>query len=106
MADASDLLDDIVGQFTNFATETGKSLAQSAGDLATYTAERAQHLAGIYSEPGFREAVIAERDNVALKAGIAAVDEADALDQRFLGLIDGILSTASGALVKLTTGLG
>lgn len=55
------------------AAETGHAVHDS---VAVYAAARAAHLAGIVGQPGFDEAVAAERDAVALYAGVYATDAA------------------------------
>jgi len=67
--------------------------------LTVYAAERAAHLSTLVGQPGFEEAVRAERDNVVLRAGIAATDAADAVDQRTIGIIHGVLLTGAKALL-------
>jgi len=77
--------------------ETGMQLKQSAVDVAVYAAGRAAHLTTIVGQPGFDEALRAERDNVVLFAGVSAVRTADAADQRIVGLIWGALAIAAAA---------
>lgn len=74
-------------------------LSQSTQMIAAYTAERAAFLATLVGQPGYPEAVIAERDSVALRAGIASVAQADSADQRMLGVLQGILQVGATALV-------
>lgn len=87
---------DVAREFLNLITavakETGRSLKVAAGEVAEYAAQRASHLATIIDEPGFAEAVIAERDAVMLFAGMEVVDEADAIDERWIGAIHAGLS--------------
>lgn len=90
--------DEIRTLLQGVVNETGRNLAGSAEDVAQYAAERAQHLARIYDQPGFDLALKAERDNVAMFAGIALVDQADAIDARILGIIEGALSIAKRVL--------
>ena len=77
--------------------ETGLQLQKSAHEVATYASLRSVHLAGAVGQKGFQEAVVAERDAVALYAGIQAVNNADAADNRLLGLIHGALAMAVSA---------
>lgn len=77
--------------------ETGVTLTVSADQLSAYIAERAAVLAGSAGLVGFELAVSAERDNVALFAGLSAHREAKAADQRIIGLIQGALSIAAQA---------
>ena len=78
--------------------ETGGSLKTSSAEVAAYAATRAAHLATISNEPGFDEALIAERDNVLAFAGVSAVRNADAVDARIIGLIHGALAVGVAAL--------
>lgn len=79
--------------------ETGASLGKSAAVVAEYMDQRAQHLAGLVGQPGFEQfAVPAERDNVAMFAGMAAWRAAKAADQRLIGIITGALSLGAKAL--------
>jgi len=91
----TDVTNDLKALFQDAITETGASLQQGAAELAAYAAERAAHLATLVDDPGFQEAVRAERDAVALKAGIAVVQQADATDARILGVIHGGLALAA-----------
>lgn len=93
--------DEIKSLLGDTFTEMGESLKASAQELAQYTAERVDHLATCVGQPGFEQAVIAERDNVALRAGIAAVEEGNAVDQRRLRIITRILQIAATALAAL-----
>ena len=86
------------GLIESTVRETGKQLGASAQELALYATERAQYLSTIVGQPGFDEAVAAERDNVALRAGIAVIGNADAADQRVIGVIAGALAIAAQAL--------
>lgn len=85
------MLDDVV-------KETGVQLKEAPAQLALYMAERASHLATLTLEPGFDQAVIAERNSVALRAGLTAHDQAVALDWRIIGIIQGALRVAAVAL--------
>lgn len=66
-------------------------------EVAEYVATRASHLSKAINEPGFQQAVLAERDNVALFAGISAVNLAEAQQLRFMGLIEGSLTLGARA---------
>lgn len=89
--DFKELLDD-------FVQETGRGLQAGTAELAAYAAGRSAHLSTLVGDPGFAVALRAERDAVALKAGITAVRQGDAADQRIVGLIHGGLSFAAKAL--------
>lgn len=78
--------------------EAGGELTMSAKKIATYMTERATHLSTVVGQPGYEKALIAERNNVAMRAGLQVADDADAFDQRILGLIQGALRIAALAL--------
>lgn len=82
-------------------TSIGKEAEFNAKEVAQYAIQRAEHLSTIVGETGFEEALLAERDNVALKAGIYATRTADLADHRLLGAIQGTLSFASKLIVAL-----
>jgi len=75
------------------------NLQISTDDLAAIAAEESDRLARILenNEPGFEQALIAARDNVALRAGLAVGAFASGLDREWLGLIAGALRFAAGA---------
>lgn len=77
---------------------TGRDLKVSTLEAATYTAQRADHLATIAAtgEPGLDEAVEAARDSVLTFLGIEAVAAADAADARIVGLVHGALAAVLG----------
>lgn len=78
--------------------ETGARLKEAPAALAAYMSQRAEHLSLIAHEPGFDQAVIAERNNVALRAGLEASAQASQLDWQILGMIQGALRVAAVAL--------
>lgn len=77
---------------------TGQSLEQSGREVAAYAATRTAILATLVGQVGYEQAVIAERDAVALFAGLQVVSNADGLRDRILGAIQGALFMAAGAL--------
>lgn len=79
--------------------ETGARLKATPRAIALYMSERALHLSTISHEPGFDQAVRAERNNVAMRAGIETHAQASAIDFQLLGLIQGALRVAAVALV-------
>ena len=79
--------------------ETGADLSKTKDEVAVFMSERALHLSTLTTEPGFGQAVTAERDNVALFAGLKTAEAADATGQRLLGLIGGAIRIAALALV-------
>jgi len=86
-----DLLDEAIA-------ETGMDLEDRKQEVADYAAERSLHLSTIAAEPGFEQALRAERNSVALRAGLAVDDAASAHDQRVFGMIAGALRIAALAL--------
>lgn len=80
------------------AKETGRDLQFNTVAVAAYAAERTAYLSTLVGQPGFEEAVRAERDNVALKAGLTAVATADAADARLIGIIQGVLFLGARSL--------
>lgn len=91
----ADLGSMITSQLAAFAEQTGRDLKADVAAVGAYAAERAAHLATLAGQPGFEDAALAERDNVVLKAGIAAANRGDATDQRLIGIIQGTLRTAA-----------
>lgn len=94
----TDVTGDLKALFEDAIAETGVSLQVGAAELAAYAAERSAHLATLVGDPGFMLAVRAERDAVSLRAGITAVQQADAADARIVGVIQGALSFAAGLI--------
>ncbi len=90
---------DLVGLIQLQASQVGQEIGADVDELARYTAERAAHLALCVGEPAFEEALLAERQNVALYAAIKGVERAHQVDGRLLAAIRGALSLAAHALV-------
>ncbi len=86
---------DLATLFRDVADETGVILRVGADELAAYAAERSANLATLVGSVNFERAVRIERDSVALKAGIIAVQNADQADARLVGVIQGALSFAA-----------
>lgn len=80
------------------AKELGVELRLDLANVTLYAAERTAYLASLVGQAGYDEAVIAERDNVVLRAGISSVQSADKLDQRIVGLIYSTLLFGAQAL--------
>jgi len=68
-----------------------QGISISTAEVAAYAAEQAAKLKDLVGQAGYHEAVKAARDSVALKAGIAATQQADATDSKILGVIEGAL---------------
>lgn len=81
------------------AKRLGISSALELSGVATYAAERMQHLSTLVGDPGYEQALAAEVDAVALRAGIAAVDAGDAADRELFGVIFGSIAMGTRLLV-------
>ena len=82
------------------AGAAGKEIRGDVDELARYAAERAKHLSTLVHDPDFEVAAVAERDNVAMRAGILATRRSDAMDHRIMGMIHGALRIGSSMLIK------
>jgi hypothetical protein len=80
------------------ADRLGKGLSGNLDDVRAYAAARMLHLSGLVGKPGYAEALLDERDNVALKLGLAAVSGADAADRELIGTVGGVLAMGARAL--------
>lgn len=83
----------------DFVDETGASFGNATDAVALYMAERTAYLATLIGQPGYGQAVIAERDNVVLNAALNVVDAADISRDRLIGLVQGALTIGAQALV-------
>jgi hypothetical protein len=98
MTDTNDVKEEFTRLFDELTTEIGAGFQVEAEELAEYAAGRSAHLATLVGDPDFNLAIRAERDAVTLKAGIGAVQQADKIDQRVIGAIQGGLSLAARLL--------
>lgn len=78
--------------------ETGRDLSVSMDEVRAEAANQLIKLSLAAGEPGYERAVIAARDNVALVAGLKSVSNADAVDGRIIGVIQGALFVGAKAL--------
>lgn len=78
-----------------------EELDVAADEAALYASQRSQHLSTLVGQPGFAEAAKAERDNIAIKAGILVVERADDADQRILAALGATLEFAAKVLAAL-----
>jgi hypothetical protein len=88
----------MLSEITASAEEAGVDL-KSIRVVSAYAAERAAVLSALIGHPGYEEAVRAERDNVALRLGIATAAQAHAAEQRMLGVLRTVLSLGARILV-------
>lgn len=80
-------IDDFMNVLQGTLKETGRELQVSVSDLRQRAGEQMAILALAVGEPGYERAVVAARDNVLLLAGIDAVEHADAVDSRIIGVV-------------------
>ena len=83
----------------NTAKELGRDLKGDLEATRVHAAQRMAHLAGAIAEPGFKEALQAEKDSIILKAAGNAVKNADAVDQRLHSIVETALLIGSRALM-------
>lgn len=96
---ASELIaDEFVDLLRRHGKEVGEDLVSDLNAVAEYAAQRVDHLSRCASEPGFREALIAERDNVAMRAALRTVARADDLDARILAITETALQIGARVL--------
>lgn len=79
-------------------SETGADLSASGQAIAQLTAIRAAELSVLVGQPGYDQAVVAARDEIALAAGLESVSNADAATSRVLSLIQGGLMMLAGTV--------
>ena len=80
------------------AEEFETEIKADLNSLAVYTSEQITLLTKAVGQPGFDEALIAARNSIALHAGISATRQADAADQRILGIIQAVLALGVSAI--------
>ena len=84
---------------TTALDEVGVSLKTDINEVVLYAEGRTHYLTTLVGQPGYQMAVIAERDNIALKAGISTSLAADASDQRITGVIHSFIGVAAKAMI-------
>ncbi len=99
-----EITEDFVASLREHAIDAGQELAGDLADVRDYVAARMQHLSKAVTEPGFRSALLAERDSIAMKAAGRAIDRADAFDARLAGIVEGTLIVGSRALAAAIPG--
>lgn len=98
MQSTTNTSNDIIKVLESALKETGKDLGVSLDAVKVKIAEQLALLALAVGEPGYDRAVIAARDNVAFAMGLSAVADADAIDSRIIGVIQGGLSMGARLL--------
>lgn len=94
----NDIGQDFLNLLSEHANALGVALNEDLEGAAEFAEQRALHLQNIVSEPGFREAVLAERDAIALRVTSDAIVAADEVDQRFLAFVGDAIGFAAKAL--------
>lgn len=92
--DFNQAVDELVNLLRVNGQELGQEFISDAGTFRVEAAASLQRLQRAVGEPGFREAVTAERDSLALVGAGRAISRGDAVDNRLLGMLDGFLSIA------------
>ena len=95
---ATELATDIESLLRGIATSAGKQIEADAASLRQYIAEQMIMLSAATGQPGFEEALEASKDSVLLRAGILAVNSADATDAAIVSVIVAGLTTGARAL--------
>ena len=90
--------DQLIGTLNASAERLGTSFAEALEGQRQYISTTMLELSSAVEEPGFEEVLIAARDSIALNAGIAATEEADAVDMELIGILTGGLAIAARAL--------
>lgn len=93
---------EITNVLNQLLDDTKVQIDTSRAELALYLADSTTRLANSVGQPGYAEALIAERDNVLLEAGIAATDVAATADcvarARLIGGIQAVLGLGAHML--------
>lgn len=100
MATSKQAADEFVNVVAESAKRLGRTLKGNLDEVRAYAAERMQKLAQIAAagEPGYAEALVDARDNLMLKAGLEAIDGADAWDAELWGTAGGALALGARLL--------
>lgn len=98
MSDTKNYTEEIKAILLSAGKDLSDEARDRAGSVAAYAQERAAHLATLVGQPGFEEALKAERDNVALRAGLDLSEQAKSTDAKTIGVIHGLLGILSKVL--------
>ena len=80
--------------------DAGAELQASAQAVAHLTAVRAGELSVLVGQPGYDQAVIAARDEIALAAGLPVVENPDQATSRVISIVQGGLMMLAGRLAS------
>lgn len=98
MTMANDVAKQLESMIADALKETGAQASMSAKDMAVEVQASAARLSGAVGQAGYDEALRAERDTLALKAGLKLVTAADAADARVVGIVQGAIGILVAAL--------
>lgn len=82
-----DVLSEIKNTLDDALESSGATLKESREEVAQFMHDRALHLSTITHEPGFGKAVVAERNAIAMEAGLEVSEVAGKADVEMLGWI-------------------
>ena len=82
----------------NALDETGADLRTGSQQIVALMAQRAAELSVLVGMPGYDQAAVAARDEIALAAGLELVDQADRASNRVLNVVQGGLMLLAGTL--------
>lgn len=93
--------EDLVALAIQNAEELGIEVTEDLQAASQYASTVAAELAAAVGTDGFDRALVAARDSVVLNVTSSAITRADAVDQRFLTFVQGLIGLASRALATL-----
>lgn len=85
----------LVTLLKQYAEQTGVEIREDIHELSQYASERTAHLSRFVGQPGYVEALEAERDALAMKATNTSIDQADKIDQKFAQFISQVFTVAA-----------
>lgn len=90
--------DELKQLLENAINETGADLHTGSQQLVALMAQRAAELSVLVGMPGYEQAAVAARDEIALAAGLELVGQADRASSRVLSVVQGGLMLLAGTL--------
>jgi hypothetical protein len=97
--DRQQLLNDLTNNLKQAAVDTGVDLKNSGEQVAEFAMAESLKLSSLTADPDFADFSKAAAQATALFAVNQAVDEADAIDQRFVSFVHGAIVTLASVLV-------
>jgi len=92
------MTDDIKTILQAALDDTNADLKSGSQEIVALMAQRAAELSTIVGLPGYDQAAIAARDEIALRAGLELVGQADKAASRVLSIVQGGLLLIAGSL--------